>query len=76
MCVCECVREYFRSREMYSPMRRNKTVKRKQQYTSAVDKKKIIFFGCKKRDRQKKKETKKRTGKELIYKNVTNEYLH
>ena len=51
---------------MYSPMLR-KT--RKQQYTSAFDiVLEIVFFGCKKIDRQpKKKEVKKRIDKmELI----------
>ena len=38
----------------------------------------MVFFGCKKRDRQqKKKEAKKRTDKkELTYKIVKNEYVH
>ena len=37
---------------------------------------KIVFFGCKKRDSQrKKKEAKKRTDKkELMYKNIKNDY--
>ena len=45
-----------KSREMYSPMQRNT---RKQQYTSAFDK--IVFFGCKKIDRQQNKKEAKKT---------------
>ena len=48
---------------MYSAIRQ-KTTTRTQEFPSAFEKKREIFFGCKKVDRQeKKKEAKKRTDK-------------